>query len=442
MGERNERGAGQTRLIDENGIEEHLIAGAMESGLGISEATRLVNEYRAEVGLVHVGRSTVYSAFKRMQPVITPLVKLKQGSVDEDSAWAQARFGFVTQLAIRYRRIRAPVHPVEKWFDLNQMVPLVPEQIGHFDEVHKQALIGFGSKHNKTQIRFHRDADGKLDPINGTLAAEGSQLHEKFKKEGRWMFGVAMVLKNGVRTGHRLPLFDYTGQNVVTITVWEEHEKTEIRRVRSLPHGGAWITGRRTPAEGVFELDTVDHLPFVAAAKRASLEAAGLCTVGAIKMLDTAGIQQAAPQCKMSPSVLSKLREAAQFAQPGSWTGAEIDHRRFPNPYLSKYGAGAWKHEISQCTLMKDFCCVTSLIHHMVDVTQEVMVGTHFQNNFYVYHDALSQLFCKRTKEYMVEHDVLKYFIVPVNELNKGTLFEGLFVFLFVCLFHALSEGV
>jgi hypothetical protein len=49
-------------------------------------------------------------------------------------------------------------------------------------------------------------------------------------------------MKDGTEEGRWCHSFDYTGRNVVTITVFEKMMKDEITRVKSLPGSGAgWV---------------------------------------------------------------------------------------------------------------------------------------------------------------------------------------------------------
>src|SRR4051812_25421669 len=53
------------------------------------------------------------------------------------------------------------------------------------------------------------------------------------------------------------------------------------------------------------------------------------------------------------------------------------------------------------------------------------MKGTKYENNWCFYHDVLSQLTCKETIEWMKLKGYYKYWVLPKQELNDGTIFEG-----------------
>ena len=57
---------------------------------------------------------------------------------------------------------------------------------------------------------------GKIDLENGKYRAKGTKLNMKFSEEARFSLGVGMKRVNDDDVGCRLPLFEYTGQNLVT----------------------------------------------------------------------------------------------------------------------------------------------------------------------------------------------------------------------------------
>merc|ERR1711981_426783 len=112
-----------------------------------------------------------------MKPLVTPIYRCKQGSMDEDSPWAKARYKWVTQLAVRFGLLKLSELANEeerKWCkDLDKAEnQLHWTQVVHFDETHKKVLCGLASKTSRSQTRFPRDKDGRLDLTNGSYGPE------------------------------------------------------------------------------------------------------------------------------------------------------------------------------------------------------------------------------------------------------------------------------
>ena len=78
-----------------------------------------------------------------------------------------------------------------------------------------------------------------------------------------------------------------------------------------------------------------------------------------------------------------------------------MDHRSSENPYLSKFGEGEWETKIRKCALLRNYLPVSDLIIHMAKCTTDAMRGTEFEGRGLFFHDALSQLTEKDTREWM-----------------------------------------
>ena len=68
---------------------------------------------------------------------------------------------------------------------------------------------------------------------------------------------------------------------------------------------------------------------------------------------------------------------------------------------------------------MSGYVCVTTLVEHMVTQSKKLFVGTTAQDDWYFYHDALTSLKDKDTVAWMIKHNYLKHWIVPMHDLNK-----------------------
>ena len=222
----------------------------------------MVNKHRLEVGSTPVGISAVFSAYLRLKPVVTPITASKQGNMDPESPWAKARLKLSRQTAIRlgleaafWDNITEGICP--DYFNPSMLTAISLHQIVPWDETHKNVRIGgIGPNGSKRQVRFHRDANGKLDP-NGILAAPKTFLNTKYTHQSRFSFGCAMVkLLDGSVIGKRCEVFKYTGQWIRTIKEWDILVAAEIDRVKKLSGAPApWVTGLRDKSNGINLLD-------------------------------------------------------------------------------------------------------------------------------------------------------------------------------------------
>ena len=159
------RRGGHNAKIPLGSVEAELVASAMEKGLGLTAAMEAVNRYRvgpvqmfflsfvssgrvvarvsfvalsfslalfhslslslslsrSELGVPsrqiqngkgHVGRSACYTIHRKMNPVVTAILRCSQGEKnDESKPWAKARNRWTTQLAFRFRVL--PLERVE-----------------------------------------------------------------------------------------------------------------------------------------------------------------------------------------------------------------------------------------------------------------------------------------------------------------------------------------
>jgi hypothetical protein len=63
---------------------------------------------------------------------------------------------------------------------------------------------------------------------------------------------------------------------------------------------------------------------------------------------------------------------------------------------------------------------------HLVNATREVIKGTMNENDFYFYHTTLSQMMCNKKKQMMTHTGHIKHWILPLKDLNAGTIYRKL----------------
>ena len=76
--------------LSSNLDELNILADSMENRLGIRYTTQLINFHRQQNGFDAVCRSTVNLSFLRLQPKITRIQKIQQGTKNEGK-WKKAR---------------------------------------------------------------------------------------------------------------------------------------------------------------------------------------------------------------------------------------------------------------------------------------------------------------------------------------------------------------
>eukprot|EP00797_Seminavis_robusta_P022966 Sro371_g128620.1 n/a (448) ;mRNA; f:56434-58025 len=123
---------GETRPVNipNDSVEAQIVADVLEDGFSLMQATRQVNHHLKETEQPLVSFSSVWHLSKRLKPLVKPIKRLKQGSTDKESAWAQARYNWSIQLILRlglsakltdkawaHMRAQGIDGQLPKWFD-------------------------------------------------------------------------------------------------------------------------------------------------------------------------------------------------------------------------------------------------------------------------------------------------------------------------------------
>ena len=83
-----------------------------------------------------------------------------------------------------------------------------------------------------------------------------------------------------------------------------------------------------------------------------------------------------------------RIYAIALQALPGKPPSYFKDHRKAKNPYISRYG-DRWVDKLKSSTAMSKFCCITYLISFTMNEAEELMKGSVYEDDFYIFHDAL-----------------------------------------------------
>ena len=420
-------------FIENDSLEMQIIADLMEDSLGLQMTTEIFNQHLEENGCERrVSKSTVYRAFLRLQPFVTPIKKRPQGNYSRESVWARARLEWVTQLLVRFgilgvdrlEQIYGAGMIPDKFNPENLGPRLAITQIVFWDETHKKVVVGkSGTRRGNTNVecRFKRNENGKLDP-NGTYAEPKSLLKMKYAEEVRLCLGVAQVEReDGVIEGRRAMPFDYSGKVVLSIKDWNKKEKEEILRVKNL-QGNAlpWVETQHEEAGMFHGNDRVTKIQNIG-----KKTAERLATINAltVRQLLDADIDEL--MTMYSRAKVDRWREDASHVLPGDAPPIVVtNHKLAANPYESRYGP-EWRDDIAKSCFMTKYVCITSLVQHVYDESKALMVGTKHEDDWLFYHDALSLMTAKDCIAWMKDKNIHAIWLLPMLDCNAGTPYEG-----------------
>ena len=115
---------------------------------------------------------------KKLNPKIDEVSRRKQGSTDPETAWAGARLNWVTQLLIRFGKIKLSSDNTPEY--LHDLPLLSIQQITFWDEVHKEQIVS--CRGNKS-YHFPCNANGRYDANDTIQSKAGSGLHMKYPEQ-------------------------------------------------------------------------------------------------------------------------------------------------------------------------------------------------------------------------------------------------------------------
>lgn len=122
--------------------------------------------------------------------------------------------------------------------------------------------------------------------------------------------------------------------------------------------------------------------------------------------------------------VYNLLTAAAKRTSGERFDDSPIDRRLLDpdNPYKGRYG-DEWEKEVKQkLRTSQKIIPISDLIEYMIEQTDELMKGTQYEGKGLFYHDALNQLCCKETVEWMKTHGYYNRWIIPVLGCNDKVL--------------------
>ena len=127
-------------------------------------------------------------------------------------------------------------------------------------------------------------------------------------------------------------------RNIVTHGAYQKHIKEEISRVHLLTGTNLSIWNiRNQPKGALLENDSIKLIPGCGGKKGQALIAVGVTTIAFLKYKSDADLlllTQSIPGI----SLVSLTKWQSTTPSPGSSSGGNKDYRKYPNPYLEKYG--------------------------------------------------------------------------------------------------------
>ena len=217
--------SGRPSLINEGTDEAIIIILSLEKGLGLGNATILVNKHRREKGDDPVSYSAV-QRFSSSSPILscTRRATKKSGNDDKGSIWANARVNQANQLITQLDSGELNIEAIVWW-----------------DEKHKKCILGCCTK---DEWRVCRNEAGEIcdEEHGGKFPDKLKVTSVKFPKEARGIFGAALVRKDNILQGIKAKPFEYTEKMVVGPANFEKKIKAEVARVKSMK--GIWSGGQ------------------------------------------------------------------------------------------------------------------------------------------------------------------------------------------------------
>ena len=418
---RNDKKRYKRKKLQVTSTDVQMIADMIESGISERMTTAIINSERRKKGASPMSRSTLRRVLVNLEPLRRSCVKIPQGDKDKDSKWAIARKNWALQLAIRFRSIQwrevDPIKPPPPEFDLNALGVLHLEQIAYWDEVHPKChkcdiLDG------KKEVLFPRNEDGTLNPLDGEYKTASVNFDAKFKEEARLLAGVAMCanLDGSIQT-KRLPMFSYSGKIVVGVKKYERMIKQQITldklKVNDPPT--KWLIGsNKTEFHANSKLTHLPHLSDYYKSKLRKMY--NVQTLADLHQMDLSKCHTE----KFKDRILMAIEATKDFVS----VEAPRTYLTEDNPYKALYKE-SWREEIKKGSIMSKVVCVTELIDFMFYHTKKCFQGTLYEKKFYFYHDALAQMCEKEAREYMSQKGILSHWVLPMNDLNKDTFWDG-----------------
>ena len=246
-------------------------------------------------------------------------------------------------------------------------------------------------------------------------------LNVKYEKECRLGLGVAMVTplsQDGTplpSVGRRCRPFDYSSKVMISVDDYKRLMQIEFQRVKSLKgRNGYWVSSSRDDTIPYYNDDPVSLLKGVGKKTAQLLQEMGIMNIGQLKQIENISEIDNLPEGLSQKKLTQCYNEAKKASQENA--PKSIDHRASSNPYRSKFGDD-WEMQLQSSPTFSNSAYICHYIEHMMTESARIMKGTIHEKTWMVYHDALSIMTSKSTKEWMKQKGYLERWILPSSDL-------------------------
>ena len=183
--------------------------------------------------------------------------------------------------------------------------------------------------------------------------------------------------EEGELKGIRIPIFNYSGREVLAINKWNEKVKAEIQNVKCKSQTeakiGGWIYDG-LPQNAVYEKDDVTHLKKCKKNRQELLLSVGIRTVEDIMFKNKSAEEIQAKlaiisnNTNLSLQLLNTFHKQSCQSLPGR-VPPEVSYLNAENPFEARYGS-SWEQKVGKVRRMGKYCCIKELVRHIDDTSR------------------------------------------------------------------------
>ena len=212
-----------------------------------------------------------------------------------------------------------------------------------------------------------------------------------------------------------------TGKMIISNSDYEELVEAAILKATKGTKR-TWVKDLRKGR--VWKDDDVEQLSGVGPKKAERLRENGIESVGDVFFTDPDDLVTKT-NGKYKRIFFEKLRKnnIKKYAGEQKPSNLQIDHRKQPNPYKSKFG-DEWKSAIARSATLRDKDNIRNIVEYMIEESRRIF--NDGKCDWHIYHDALSLFVSEENVEWMKskmadsKRTYFDVFIFPQNGLSAG----------------------